>query len=401
MKYLNIVPLVGGMTIANQLVTGQDPAAILSYSPFQSNDSHIVARNPQVPYILFDEPDGWKNPEYDKSIFENLDFVTTVCPCAGLSMYSSGKKGYGAIQNQWMYDTANHVLESLRPRVFFGENAPGLYSAMGSQVANDLYEIGQQHGYSFSIYRTNTTLHGIPQSRVRTFYFYWDNEEAPVMNWYSRDRKNLKEYLAEVPDSAPYQSAEHKIARKKTADSDYTWAWLTRAFGEGEGRKLMKDGNYNSIFDFADSEGLLDGMVDWLTENGYEKGAKRTAAIRDKIKKGGNYWDNSFYIFRDEFNALISRSMTAIHPVEDRSITLREAMHLMGLPHDFELTDEKLAVHITQNVPVTTAADMTREVLAYLNGERMSSGCKFYKQDNTSHNFEEVVTHNSLEEFFE
>jgi hypothetical protein len=41
----------------------------------------------------------------------------------------------------------------------------------------------------------------------------------------------------------------------------------------------------------------------------------------------------------------------------------------MALPHDFELVTGELN-HICQNVPVCTGADMTREVVAYLDGER-------------------------------
>ena len=41
----------------------------------------------------------------------------------------------------------------------------------------------------------------------------------------------------------------------------------------------------------------------------------------------------------DSWNALIRKSMiTAVHPVEDRYLNVREMMHLMGLPHDFEVS---------------------------------------------------------------
>ena len=44
----------------------------------------------------------------------------------------------------------------------------------------------------------------IPE-RERTFYFFWDSEYAPVMNYYDRERKDLVEYLAEVPSDATLQ----------------------------------------------------------------------------------------------------------------------------------------------------------------------------------------------------
>ena len=40
----------------------------------------------------------------------------------------------------------------------------------------------------------------------------------------------------------------------------------------------------------------------------------------------------------ESWNALIRKSMiTAVHPVEDRYLNVREMMHLMGLPHNFQV----------------------------------------------------------------
>ena len=45
--------------------------------------------------------------------------------------------------------------------------------------------------------------HGVPQNRLRTFYFFWKSETAPVLSYYDRPRKNLREYLEEIPVDAP------------------------------------------------------------------------------------------------------------------------------------------------------------------------------------------------------
>ena len=57
-----------------------------------------------------------------------------------------------------------------------------------------------------------------------------------------------------------------------------------------------------------------------------------------------------------------------IHPYENRLITLRENMELMGMPHDFEMgTDYKhagrVAYQLGQNVPVKTAEYMASEAV--------------------------------------
>ena len=53
----------------------------------------------------------------------------------------------------------------------------------------------------------------------------------------------------------------------------------------------------------------------------------------------------------------------------------------MGMPSDFELISGNLQ-HVTQNVPVKTAQDMTDEVIKFINGELPMTNSRFIKQDN-------------------
>ena len=110
-----IVPLIGGFAIGNAMAVGHKPNVLYTYSAFEENEKHLRAYWPDVPYINLDEVE---NPPVDR-----LDFVSTTCPCAGLSMlnYSKGKSGQSrgsdAAQNEWMYKSAKFILENVRPRV--------------------------------------------------------------------------------------------------------------------------------------------------------------------------------------------------------------------------------------------------------------------------------------------
>jgi hypothetical protein len=105
--------------------------------------------------------------------------------------------------------------------------------------------------------------------------------------------------------------------------------------------------------------------------------------IKAKIESGGGIWDGSMSLYRPDgdFSAMIGRKLDSIHPVENRILTPRECMHLMALPHDFELVTGNLN-HVCQNVPVCTGGDMVREVMGYLNGERTLTDAKFLMQSN-------------------
>ena len=152
-SHASIVPLIGGETIGATRAYGQKPDYFLSYSAFADNDSHIRNYMPDVPFYLLDE--GQKAPH-------KVDVVHTVCPCAGLSQLSHGFGDHNE-NNKWMGLTANYVLGEMRPKVFWGENAPGFAGKIGDTVRNELKKIGKDNGYTMSVYRTKTLLHGGPQ----------------------------------------------------------------------------------------------------------------------------------------------------------------------------------------------------------------------------------------------
>ena len=94
--------------------------------------------------------------EIPNQTFNEVDYVNSVCPCAGLSQLNSARgtaasRGSGATQNKWMYDSSEYILENVKPKVLWGENAPGLFTKMGEGVVERLKEIGRKYGYSFSL----------------------------------------------------------------------------------------------------------------------------------------------------------------------------------------------------------------------------------------------------------
>ena len=70
-----------------------------------------------------------------------------------------------------------------------------------------------------------------------------------------------------------------------------------------------------------------------------------------------------------------------LHPLEDRFLSTREILSLMGMPSDFELISGNLQ-HATQNVPVTTARDMTEQVMKFINKELLITSSSFMKMNN-------------------
>lgn len=382
-KWGTFIPLAGGMSIGNSYATGNKPEFLMSFPGFQANDQHLTNYWPDVPYEIAEGTD------YNvKKNWKNLDFVSTVCPCAGLSMLNTGGqkntgmgRGADAAQNQHMYNSANFVLEKLSPTVFWGENAPALYGSVGAPVAEKLYEIGKDHGYAFSIVKTNTKVHGIPQNRPRTFYFFWKGNQAPIMNYYNRPTVPLTEYLKQIPKEASLQNNRGKVTSK--LKNHYTYQFMVEKFGK-DWRKEMEEEGTTTVFGFIRRRDMLEDFHQFVHSINDEKGIKYAHRMIEKFAKGLGIWDCSVHYDAETINAVISRNMgDYIHPTKDRRINIREFLHLMGHPHDYELVDaEKNQQALSQNVPTCTARDWTYEVLKFIDGELPLSGVDFLKQDN-------------------
>ena len=332
-----------------------------------------------------------------KQTFNEVDYVNSVCPCAGLSQLNSAKgtaasRGSGATQNQWMYNSSEYILEHVKPKVLWGENAPGLFTKMGEGVVDRLKEIGQKYGYSFSLIKTNTELHGIPQRRMRTFYFFWNTPTVPMLNWKFREKKNIIDYLKEIPEDATQQDMFMVEGKVTDHFKPYEYVLEKEGLTHAEFAAKFKKG---TIAQYLENNDLIDDCIKWLEKHYPKRGfsnKKSTKTFIDmlehqqyKTSQGLGYWDASPHFFHDSFSALIGRNMfNGVHPIENRYLNVREMMHLMGLPLDFKIESSRQVNHIAQNVPVTTAMDMANEVKKFCEGNAKMTNYTFLKQDNTN-----------------
>ena len=148
MKHAGIVPLIGGEILASADAYGTDPEYLMTYSGFMANETHLLnyykEQGKDIPYHVLDET---------SEKMKNVDIVSSVCPCAGLSTYHNSH-GEQNENNQWMEKSSEYVLKEVKPKVLWGENAPGLSGKIGKFMREKLYKIGQDNGYNFSIYLT-------------------------------------------------------------------------------------------------------------------------------------------------------------------------------------------------------------------------------------------------------
>lgn len=361
-KHAFIVPLIGGQALGQEAAFGSRPDYLLSYTPFANNDSHIVNHYKDVPYILLDQ--GGVHPH-------SVDVVGTTCPCAGLSSLS-GYASSDAAANEWMYTTTRYVLENIKPKVLWGENAPGFAGKLGKPIVDKLHVIAKENGYTMSIYRTKSLLHGVPQIRERSFYFFWAGDKVPVFNYFDKPLTSIETVFANVPANA----TQH-IPTNDNVPSQWD-AMYRYVLEELEGGITHKDfydriEKTDNAMDWLERKGKkYDEVGQWMRSKGLDRAAERCDRIFAKLNSGGNIMRRLTTVPKGHIGAFVGHYPNLLtHPTEDRYLTYREGMSIMGLPYDFELLQpKKFLNHMCQNVPVGTATDMANEVKAVLEGKR-------------------------------
>ena len=346
-----------------QNVFGSRPEYILSYEGFENNDQHLVEYyKREVPYHLIQ---GDSLPQV-----ESVDVINTVCPCAGLSSLSVTSSS-DAAANDWMRTSARHVLGHLRPKVFWGENAPRLASKMGEPVVRDLRKIGRENGYTFSIFKTKSILHGLSQVRDRTFYFFWKGEKVPQFEYIKREYETIEDTIRSVKRDP--SDPMNILTSDRAPSQDPYYRYVLEEMENGISHSAFQDKlekSYDVKHYIEDNGVTYDKVSKWMSKHGYEKQASRCMDMYHKLKSGGNIMRRGVNIPKGYIGAFVGAyPMTLTHPDEDRYLTLRECLSIMKLPEDFILQGGlKNINHICQNVPVTTAQDMAEHVLRYVDG---------------------------------
>jgi len=393
-KHASIVPLIGGETIGSELAFGEKPTYMMSYEAFEANDAHARNYYGGVPYYVLDKGE---NPT------ESVDVVSSVCPCAGLSQLSHGF-GDDNPNNQWMRITAEHVLGKIKPKVFWGENAPGFAGKIGEKVRNELKQIGKENGYTMTVYRTRSLLHGAPQIRERSFYFFWRDTRTPLLGWYNKQYAKIEDVIRSVRSNFQTEVINPKTPSK----DDLYYKFILEHIHGGITHKEFSDicepqkVRNSDVFSYIERMGYDYAQVgEWMEQHGYEKEVEKCKYRYDKLKAGGNIMRRGTIIPKDYIGAFVGHYPTMLtHPDEDRYINYREAMAIMGLPQDFELLNpKKSANHICQNVPVQTAKDMALEVKKYLEGNQRMVDADYVVQYNHTQKSEYLEKSDTLEAF--
>lgn len=389
-----IVPLIGGLPLGTENVFKKKPEYILSYSPFGANDSQYRAYHKDVPYYRIDENEV-------PSSLKEVDVIGATCPCAGLSSLSPSSSSDNKA-NDWMVESAKYVLTQVKPKVFWGENAPRLATAMGAPIVKKLRKLAKANGYTMSLYKTKSKLHGLSQKRDRSFYFFWKGTSIPYMTFYYRPNEKIEDVIlnAFVSDDDPMNEITNK---NKPSDNPY-YKYVLEELEGGITHKEFQEKITTTInpLDYLENCGKkYDEVSEWMTSKGFDKQAERCLTMYKKLKSGGGIMRKTTEIPKDYTGAFVGHMpMCLAHPIEDRYLTIRECLAIMKMPSDFQLQGGRKNLNmICQNVPVTTAEDMAQIIYDWLDGKLDTVEAEYAVFDNKSQTIHVEKQPQTLEAF--
>lgn len=405
----SIIPLIGGLSIAASNTFGNNPDFIVSWNVFQHNDKHYVnylrtKKNWSGKYYVLDYNEKNVVPDVTSEC-SNLPYADVICgcpPCAGLSSFSTTSSADSAV-NDHMINAAHLVLETIKPKVYIFENAPRLSSEKGRPVADKLYKIASDNGYSLMLYSTESRLHGNCQIRPRTFGFFlkksvFGDKCLHVMNIDERSGN----YIDFIKDALTSENDPMRIVINKDIPSEspfykYCFEYIHAENHEDFVNKMCITQKSVNLLEcaikFANNDYVK--LSEWMKEHGFDKIAEKMLYMKSKIDDGKGCWTHGITLGKYIIPAYIGvMPMSMVHPHEDRYINIRESMTLMGMPKDFELCGNKPHSdynHVCQNVPVGTAEDMFKQIKYWFehteNNENMQLDSDYVVNQHKKHDF--------------
>jgi len=398
MKFVPLIPLIGGLNLPAIDVFGKHPNTIYSYEPFTANDGL---------YVNYLESNGidveMNHIDNSPTIHTDIDIVAATPPCAGLSSLSSTSNA-DSKTNDWMVESSRFIIENVRPRVLYGENAPALSTKKGRLVALKLFQLAKDNGYAFSLYRTQTKLHGLPQIRNRSFYFFWKTDDAtkiPMLPYFNKAMTSIEVILSQ--ERNPNDPMDILVNEKDPDNNPYA-QYIKDVLYNNEKTLSQIISHLDKTLNVLDIIEQHPDFIDysnvskWMQSHGYDKQAKQSMRFYEKYKDGKNIMKREPLLPKSHTGAFVGVVLTSlVHPNENRFLTIRECLRLMGMPDDFMLPGDNPLRHlgkIPQSVPCTTAKDIMEAAKAFVEGKldtRDVLSDSFIIQNNVNQSIENVM----------
>ena len=293
-------------------------------------------------------PNEWENEEYLAKVkAENYDILFSNCPCSSLSQINRYASVDGK-NNEQFYRVFNAIVAA-QPKTFFIENAPTLVK-FGYPILKDMVD-KLKDTYKFTIIRDYGGNHGVAMKRMRTLVIGWRKDlfdnKLRLLQMNQEPRTTTKDVIGDLYD---YPVGDPRIKNHTIVKNDTAWCEVEHLF------------NYVP----HDTSALLTFIAKWneigplVTNDKVKREVERRKA---DLEAGKRLWDKTPWRISETNVCPSMTSVTRIiHPVNNRTFTIREYSRLMGYPDDFEWFPNECKVEIIQNIAQGVPAPFVKYV---------------------------------------
>jgi DNA (cytosine-5)-methyltransferase 1 len=271
-------------------------------------------------------------------------------PCQGFSVKRNGNDKDA--RNELLLEFIRYV-GFFKPEFFLVENVTGLMSKRGHAYLDQLIAAVKQQGYVPHLKPIDMAAFGLPQRRVRTFLVGERTQSSPRFAFPKETHREgkfatVRDVIADLPpppaDGTPHPTIPNHYREARISKTNLE---RIRSVPEGGGREHLP--KHLQLPCHGRTEGIR--HVDTYGRLAFDEPSVTITARFDSFTRG-------------RFG----------HPVEDRSLTLREGARLQTFPDDFVFSGnrEECARQIGNAVPPAMARIIGSQIIKALTGEGVS-----------------------------
>lgn len=287
---------------------------------------------------------------------ESIDIVIGGPPCQSFSQI--GRKNYNDERGQ-LYKEYGRILTELNPRMFLFENVPNLLSLDNGQLFYKIISFFDKLGYRCYSKLLDCSDYGIPTARKRIFLVGIKNPSKDFE--FPNQLQTKKITVIDAISDIPLNIVEFGNSTK----------YLTEP--QNEYQELMRKNSINCKYHYVKKySDTIKEKFEYLPINGTRFDLPKHFQL-ECWKKTKGYTDSFSRLKSSKCaatlttNFLCPYSNATIHPTENRTISIREAMRIQSFPDDYILigTLLEMAKQIGNSVPPLISIHLAKSIEEY------------------------------------
>lgn len=294
---------------------------------------------PNVPVIASDiRTIG--NDELEK--YKNkVDVIVGGPPCQGFS--TIGKRLVKDPRNELVFEFIRFV-DTIKPKAFLMENVKGLLSSDGGKIKTAIEDEFKHVGYTVISRVLCAADYGVPQMRNRVF-FLGIRKDLDVDVTFPEKTHSRDNYVTVGEAINDLIGKENKIPNHVPMKHNSTVTERIKYIKEGEG--IPKDG--------------LPAEIAYGSRRDY---------IKNELKNFSHVYKR-LSRFKPATTMVPGHNAFPLHPVENRSLTVREAARIQTFPDDvvFCGNRQNQCIQVGNAVPVKLAYQLAKHIEKTIKGE--------------------------------